>query len=137
MHLFACVAALKICQGVGVGVVLSLIDFACRYTVAEHFFDVSRGHFDGFVHFCLYVNVVPIFKVVAVAPFVVHPCIGAAKELTLALVGASCALVVARAGDEFGGRIFGEVVKKPLPTNACAKTMRNYAVTVACDGAKM
>ena len=120
-----------------VGIVFPLVDFACRYAVAEHFFDVSQGHFNGFVHLCGWIDVVPIFKMVAVAALVVHPRIGAAKELAFALVGAPCALIIARAGDKLGGRIFGEVVKNPLPADACAKAMPNDAMAVACDSSKM
>ena len=120
-----------------IGIILALIDLTCRHAVAEHFFDVARGHFDGLVHFGDGVDVIPIFKVVAVAPLVVHPRIRATKELALALVGASISLIVARAGDKLGGRIFGEVVKKPLPANACAKAMPNNAMAMARDGAKM
>ena len=137
VHLFARVATLKIAQGVGVGIVLALVDFACCHAVAKHLLDVAHGHFDGFIQLCFGVDVVPILKMVAVAPFVVHPCIGAAEKLTLALVGAAVALIVARAREKFGGRIFREVVKKPLPANACAKTVRNDAMAVACDGGKM
>ena len=137
MHLFARVATLKIGQWMGVGVVFALIDFACRYAVAEHLFDVSQGHFDGLIHFCGGVDVVPILKMVAVAALVVHPRMRAAKEFAFALVGASVALIVARAGDELGGRIFGKVVKKPLPANACAETMTYNAMAMSRDGAKM
>ena len=90
-----------------VGVILSLIDFACRYTVTEHLFDVSQRHFDRLVEFSGWIDVVPIFKVVAVAAFVVHPCIGAAINFALAFVGASRALIIARAGDKLGGRCGG------------------------------
>ena len=137
VHLFARVAALKICQRVGVGVVLSLIDLACRYAVAEHFLDKAQGHFDGLVHFCGGVDVVPIFKVVTVAPLVVHPRVGAAKELAFAFVGASRALIIARTGNKLGGRIFGEVVEKPLPANSCTEAVPNDTMAVPCDGAKM
>ena len=137
MHLFSRVSALKICQGVRVGIVFPLVDFACRYAIAEHFFDVSQGHFDRLVHLCCGVDIVPIFKMVAVAPLVVHPRVGAAENFALALVGASRSLVVARAGDKFGRRIFGEVVKKPLPADACTEAMANDTMAVACDGAKM
>ena len=137
VHFLSGVATLKICQGVRVGVVLSLIDLACRHAVAEHFFDVARGHFDGPIHFGLNVDVIPIFKVVAVASLVVHPRIGAAIELAFALVGASISLIVARARDKLGGRIFGEIVKKPLPADACTKAMTNNAMAMARDRAKM
>ena len=137
MHCLSRVSALKICQGMRVGVAFSLINFACRYAIAEHFFDVSQGHFNGFVHLGGWVDIVPIFKVVAVAPLVVHPRVGAAEKFAFALVGASCALIVARAGDKFGGRIFGEVVKKPLPTDACTEAMANDTMAVARNSAKM
>ena len=120
-----------------VGIVFPLVDFACRYAIAEHFFDVSQGHFNGFVHLGGWVDIVPIFKVMAVAPLVVHPRVGAAEDFALALVGASRSLVVTRAGNELAGRIFGEVVKKPLPANSCAKTVPNNAMAMARDGAKM
>ena len=137
MHLFSRVSALKICQGVRVGIVFPLVDFACRYAIAEHFFDVSQGHFNGFVHFGGWIDVVPIFKVVAVAPLVVHPRVGTAVNFAFAFVGASRSLVVARAGDKFGRRIFGEVVEKSLPANACTEAMTNNTMAVARDGAKM
>ena len=137
MHFLSRVSALKIGQRMLVGVIFALINLACRYAVAEHFFDVSQGHFNGFVHLCGWVDVVPIFKMVAVASLVVHPRIRAAEEFAFALVGAPCALIIARAGDELGGRIFGEVVKKSLPADACAKAMPNDAMAVACDGSKM
>ena len=120
-----------------VGIVFPLVDFACRYAVAEHFFDVSQGHFNGLVHLGGWIDVVPIFKVVAVAALVVHPCIRAAEEFAFALVGAPCALIIARAGNELGGRILGEVVKKPLPADACTEAMANDTMAVARDGAKM
>ena len=137
VHFLSRVSALKICQWMLVGIVFALVDFACRYAIAEHFFDVSQGHFNGFVHLCGGIDVVPIFKVVAVAALVVHPRVGAAKNFALALVGASCALIVARAGDKLGERIFGEVVKKPLPTDACTEAMANDTMAVARNGAKM
>ena len=73
----------------------------------------------------------------AVAALVVHPRVRAAVNFALALVGASRSLVVARAGNELGGRIFGEVVKKPLPADACTEAMPKNAMAVACDGTKM
>ena len=137
MHFLSRVSALKICQGMLVGVVFVLVDFACRYAIAEHFFDVSQGHFNGFVHLCGWIDVVPIFKVVAVAALVVHPRVGAAEDFALALVGASRSLVITRTGDKFGRRIFGEVVKKPLPTDACTEAMANDTMAVARNSAKM
>ena len=137
VHFLSRVSALKICQWMLVGVVFPLVDFACRYAIAEHFFDVSQGHFNRFVHLGGWIDIVPIFKVVAVAPLVVHPRVGAAVNFAFALVGASCSLVVTRAGDELGGRILGEVVKKPLPTDACTEAMANDAMAVACNGTKM
>ena len=120
-----------------IGIVLSLIDFACRHAVTKHFFHKTQRHFDRFVHFCGGVDIVPIFKMVAVSPLVVHPRIGTAEEFAFALVGTSRALIIARAGDELGGRILGEVVKKSLPADACAEAMPNDAMAVSCDGSKM
>ena len=137
VHFLSRVSALKICQWMLVGIVFALVDFACRYAVAEHFFDVSQGHFNGFVHLGGWIDIVPIFKVVAVAPLVVHPRVGAAEDFALALVGTSRSLVITRAGDKFGGRIFGEVVKKPLPADACTEAMANDTMAVTRNGAKM
>ena len=137
VHFLSRVSALKISQWMLVGIVFALVDFACRYAVAEHFFDVSQGHFYGFVHLCGWIDIVPIFKVVAVAALVMHPRVGAAINFALALVWTSRSLVVARAGDELGGRIFGEVVKKPLPADACTEAMANDTMAVARNGAKM
>ena len=120
-----------------IGIILALIDLTCRHAVAEHFFYKTDGHFDGLIHFGFDVDVIPILKMVAVAPLVVHPSKGAAIELAFAFVWASISLIVARAGNELGRRELGEIVKKPLPANACAEAMPNDAMAMACDGAKM
>ena len=120
-----------------IGIILALIDLACRHAVAEHFLYKTDGHFDGLIHFGFDVDVIPILKMVAVAPLVVHPSKGAAIELAFTLVGASVTLIVARTEDELGGREFGEIVKKPLTADAGAKAMPNDAMAMACDGAKM
>ena len=74
---------------------------------------------------------------VAVAPLVVQPGGRIAEKLALTLVGAAVALVVSRAGEEFGRAILGEVVKKTLPADARAKAMRHYLMPMARDGDKM
>ena len=74
---------------------------------------------------------------VTVAPFMVHPRLRAAKQLTLALVWASGALIVPRPGKKFGWAVFGEIVKEPLKTDPCAEAMRDHAVAVPRNGHKM
>ena len=90
-----------------ISIVFALVDFACRYAVAEHFFDVSQGHFNGFVHLGGWVDIVPIFKVVAVAPLVVHPCGRVSVQLPFLFVGAAGAEIIFSAPEKLRWRILG------------------------------
>ena len=137
MHFFACVSADKIVQRMLVGIVFALVDFACRHTVTKHLLDIAHRHFHRLIHFGCGIEVIPILKVVAISALVVHPRHGIAVELTLTLVGTARALIILRAREKLGGRIFGKIMKKPLPTNPCPKAMGNDAVAVLGDRAKM
>ena len=131
------VATEEIGEGLVVGVGFAIVDFACGDTVAKHFYKIPKGHLYGGVAFGDGVYVYPVFPVVLVSPFMVEPCGGITEQLALALIWAACTLVIACARQKLGGRILGEIVKKPLPADARAEAMRNDTVAVLGNGVKM
>ena len=66
-----------------------------------------------------------------------HPCKRISIYLALPLVGASVAKVMARAGNKFGRRIFGKIVKQPLKSNTGTKTVCNHPMAMPCNGFKV
>ena len=97
--------AQKIRKRVAVLVIFAVVDFACRNSVAEHFYHVSDGHFHVFNLLCLGVVVVPVFVMVAVSALVVHPRKRTTVNFTLTLVGTSVALKKPCSGDKLGGAV--------------------------------
>lgn len=137
VHLFSGTAPSEVCQRMLVRVILPLIDLTGGNAVAEHLLNVTDRHPDGIVGLGNGVDVGPILIMVAVATLVVHPRRTVAENLALALVRTPRSLIVARARQKLGGRIFGKVVKQPLKTDPRAEAMQDHAVTVLCDGVKM
>ena len=81
--------------------------------------------------------IAPIFKVVTVASFMVHPRLGIAFFITFGGVGRAGTLKIFCACPEFCGGIFGQIVEEPLKSDAGAKTMRDDTVAVTCDDTEM
>ena len=120
-----------------IGIILSLINLACRHTVTKHFLDVAHGHGDRLVHLGGGVEIGPILEMVAISSLVVHPRKRISKQLPLPLVGTAAALIVARPRKKLGGRIFGKVMKQTLEANPRPKAVRDHAVAVSGDGPKV
>ena len=74
---------------------------------------------------------------VLVAPLVVHPRLGIALVLALGGIGAAVALIIADAGPEFGGRIFGQIVRQALPVEPHAEAAAAHEPAVMRDGFEM
>lgn len=128
---------LKIGERVSIGISLTLIDLARRHTVTKHLNNKAERHFHGAVFLYLGIDIHPIFKMMAVAPFMVHPSAGKTEFFSFCLIRASRAEVVLCTRDKLCRRIFGQIVKEPLKANTGPKAMVYHAVSVACDGIKM
>ena len=95
-------SALKVFQRTLIGIVVAHIDLGCGNAVAEHLGDVSQRHLNGANNLINGRVIRPVFKVMAVSALVVHPCVGVALDLTLAVVGTAGALPVFRALNSVG-----------------------------------
>ena len=94
-------AAHKVFDRMLVGVIFALIYLACGNSVANHFDDVSERHFYR-THFAFYgIIVSPVFKVMLVSAFVMHPCKRISVFISLKLIGASCANIKSSTGKKF------------------------------------
>jgi len=132
-----CLAALKVGKRVCVGVFVSVVDHPSGDSVAEHFLDVFQRHLDR-GHFPRHrVVICPIFKVVLVSALVVHPGVGKAVILPLALVGGTVALIVPGSDYEFRRGILREVVEEPLKKDPCLAAVPDNGVPVFCNGLEM
>ena len=81
-----------------------------RHAVAEHLLDVAVGHVHRHDFLCIHVVIVPEFKVVLVAPLVVHPREAHARVAALAVVRRFLARVVFGARNKFGGAVLRKIV---------------------------
>ena len=72
-----------------------------------------------------------------VASLMVHPGGRVTVAAPLGFVGAARTAVVSGAGEEFGGRIFREIVKQSLPTDAATEASGHDAVAMTGNGDKM
>jgi len=130
-------APFEVGKGVAVLIFRPVIDLGGGHAVAEHLDDPAQGHFHGLDTAGGHGVIRPVFKVVAVASLVVHPCGGIAFFLTFLLIGAAGALIIADAGDEFLRAEFGEIVPQSLPENAGFPAMPDDSIAMACDGGEM
>ena len=125
----------KIFERMAVLIVFPLINLARRNAVAEHLYDITKGHFDRLIALGDGIYIHPIFKMVLVSSLVMHPRGGIAEQLTLALVGAAVALIVFCARKELRGHIFGKIVSKPLPADPATKAVIDHLMAVLGNGA--
>ena len=75
------------------------------HAVAEHLLDVAVRHVHRYDFLCLHVVIVPEFKVVLVAPLVVHPCEAHARVAALAVIWRFLARVIFCTRNKFGGTV--------------------------------
>ena len=60
-------------KGIGVRVLVPVVDLSGSHSVTEHLDDVAQGHFHGLDAARLRIVVRPVFKMVLVAPLVMQP----------------------------------------------------------------
>ncbi len=128
---------LKIIDGVRILVFFFIIYLTCRHSVAKHFRNVPKGHFDGNYLPFLRIVVCPILKMMAISALMVKPGSRIALFFSLAHVGAADTLIVFRSVPEFAGGIFRHIVPKPLPAYSCLKAMLYHLMAMLCYGYKM
>ena len=72
------------------------------HAVAEHLLDIAVRHVHRHDFLCLHVIIVPEFKVMLVAPLVVHPCKTVTRVAAFAVVWRFLARVILRTRNKFG-----------------------------------
>jgi len=96
----------KVLKGAAVCILIFQIDLACRNPVAKHFNQIIHGHFDRGDCSRYQAVVRPVFIMMFVSSFVVHPGFGIAVGLPLAFVRALVALVELRADEKLRRTVF-------------------------------
>ena len=120
-----------------VSIAFPLIGHTGSPSVHNHLYQIPPGHMQGFILAGFLVDIRPIFVMVTVSAFVVHPRLTIALFLTLCGVGATCSLIESCAGEEFCGRVFGQIVGEPLPIQSHLEAACHYQKAVLGDGLKM
>lgn len=127
----------KIFEGTAVCVFILHIYFACRHAVAKHLYQVFERHFDGTEDTGGRIVISPIFIVMLVSPFVVHPSCGITICFSLTVIWASVSLIKFRAHKKLRWAVLRQVVQQSLQRNACLEAVQYYFVSVFCDSFKM
>ena len=70
-----------------------------------------------------------------IASLVMEPRERVAVLFALLFVGTAVSLIVLDSRQKLGGAVFGEVVKKPLETDARLKAMLDHQMPMLCNGA--
>ena len=115
MHQGLFPALLIILQCGAVPIVLSLIYNTGCPPVHDHLHKILPGHFHRFILSGFIAQICPVFIMMTVAAFVVHPCFTVALLLPLRCVGAPGALIEPCADQKFRGRVFAQVMGDSLP----------------------
>ena len=105
--------------------------------VAEHFLDVTVGHVHRHDFLCFHVVIVPEFKVVLVAPLVVHPCKTVTSIAALAVVWRFLARVVFCAWNKFARAVLRQIVEQSLQPDTGLKAKSDDLVSMLCNRDKM
>ena len=107
------------------------------HAVAEHFLDIAVGHVHRHDFLSFHIVIVPEFKVVLVAPLVVHPCEAHARVAALAVVRRFLARVIFGARDKFAGTVLRQIVEQSLQPDTGLKAKSNDLVSMLCNRNKM
>lgn len=113
------------------------VDFAGGQPVTEHFCHIFFGHFNACDAFSVDTVVCPIFKVVAIAAFMMHPGSTVSDGTALCVIGAAVPLVIFYTGPKFYGRIFGQVMCQSLPVEPQPETMLPHQPPMLLNGFQM
>ena len=133
-HLLVCGTFREVEQRGFLCVVFLVVRLGGGDAVAEHFLDVAVGHVHRHYFLCRHLVVVPEFKMVLVAPLVVHPGEAHSRIAAFPVVRGFLAGVVLCTRDELGGGILGKVVEQTLEPDARLETQPHDFVAVLCDG---
>ena len=98
--------AVEILQSGGVGIGRALIRLAGRDPVGDHLTQIPDRHVDRLIRPRDGTQVRPVFKMMPVAPLVVHPGQRIAVGLALGRVGAAAALKIPHAREKLGRLVF-------------------------------
>ena len=136
-HQMPPLAPLKEFIGISVGKLIAAVNTAGSQSVTEHFRDIFYWHFDADDALAVGAIVRPVFKMVAVAPLVVHPGGGIALFPALGVIGAAVALKIADPHKKFLGGVFGQVMGQALPVKSQTEAVFPYQPPVVIDGFQM
>ncbi len=127
----------KIIKCTVVGITFFLINFARGHTVTEHFDHKTDRHFYRADGTCGRVIVAPIFKMMTVTTFVVHPGQRISISITFAFIWTAGSLIISCTYPKFGRTVFGKIVHQAAPWNPRAEAVFDYLMTVKCNRPKM
>ena len=129
----------KIIQRHIVGVLIAVVDAACRYPVTEHLQHVAERHLDAVHRPGLFADPVvrPVFQMVLVASLVMHPGRGVAEITALRIIRTPEPLVVFHARKKLFRRILRQIVGQALPVQTKTEAVVHDEQPVAGDGPEM
>ena len=128
---------LKIRQRTSPVVLLFFINFACRHTVTKHLRQIAYRHFHRLYLFVSGVIIAPVFKVMPISSFVVHPRQRIAQILSFRFIGAAIPLVVLHTLPKLRGAVFRQIMPQSLPKNSCFPTMPNHGMAMTGNRTQM
>lgn len=138
MHYIIIFVFIVVCQWERVIVGVTIVVFTCGNPVTEHFEYIScrHRHTDKTLSW-VYCKIYPVFKMMFVASFVMHPGNGISQYFPFLFIWTSIALVIPCTRQKFCRTILGKVMPQTLPKNTRLPTVPNHQMPMSCNGSKM
>ena len=137
MHAVMHLSMLQIFKWRRIRIRLALVDLAGRQTITDHLRQKAPWHWHRHIAVLCRIVIRPVFPVMTVAPFMMHPGKGIPIGLAFILCRRMGAVKKADALGKFRYPIFGKIMPEALPENPGFGAVRNDLMAMPCDGLEM